>query len=194
MLVEALEAEVHDYVERNGGERDEDGRAEVVRNGNSRARKVTLGSGTVEIESPRVHDRRPAHRFTSQILPPYMRRSPKVSEVLPVLYLRGLSTGDFQEALGSLLGEDAAGLSATAITRLTAEWQSDYDAFRKRDLSESEFVYVWVDGIHFRVRLEDDRLCTLVVLGVRRDGTKELLQWKTVTGRARRVGSRYYAA
>lgn len=175
MLVEALEAEVEDYVERNRGERDEGGCARVVRNGKARVRKVTVGSGTVEVEAPRVDDRRPEHRFTSQILPPYMRRSPKVSEVLPVLYLRGLSTGDFQEALGLLLGEDAAGLSATAITRLTAGWQSEYDAFRRRDLSGSEFVYVWVDGIHFRVRLEDDRLCTLVVLGVRRDGTKELL-------------------
>ncbi|MCP4006368.1 MAG: IS256 family transposase, partial [bacterium] len=122
-----------------------------------------------------VHDRRDDHRFSSQILPPYMRKSPKVAEVLPILYLRGLSTGDFREALPALLGEKASGLSPASITRLTAEWQADYDAFRKRDLSAQEFIYVWVDGVHFRVRLEEDRLCTLVVLGVRRDGTKELL-------------------
>ena len=159
-------------------ERD-DGHALVVRNGRARARKVTMGSGTVEVDAPRVNDKRvedgERQRFTSGILPPYMRRSPKVSEVLPVLYLRGLSTNDFRPALKDLLGEDASGLSPTAITRLTAEWQSEYDDFRKRDLSKEDYAYIWVDGIHFNVRLEDDRLCTLVVLGVRADGTKELL-------------------
>jgi putative transposase len=104
-----------------------------------------------------------------------MRRSPKVDEVLPVLYLRGLSTGDFKPALESLLGKDASGLSATTITRLTAEWEQEYRAFQKRSLGEQEYVYVFVDGVHFRIRLEDDRLCTLVMIGVRRNGTKELL-------------------
>ena len=138
-----------------------------------------MGSGTVEVDAPRVNDKRvqdgERQRFTSGILPPYMRRSPKVSEVLLVLYLRGLSTNDFRSALKDLLGEDASGLSPTAITRLTAEWQSEYDDFRKRDLSKEDYAYIWVDGIHFNVRLEDDWLCTLVVLGVRADGTKELL-------------------
>lgn len=175
MLVEALQAEVRAYVDRHDEARDEDGQALVVRNGKARPRKVTLGSGTVEVAAPRVHDRRAGERFTSRILPPYMRRSPEVAEVLPLLYLRGLSTGDFREALPVLLGEDASGLSATAITRLVGQWQGEYTAFRRRDLSQQEYVYVWVDGIHFRVRLEEDRLCTLVVLGVRRDGTKELL-------------------
>ena len=175
MLVEALQAEVTAYVDRHDDARDEDGQALVVRNGKARPRKVTLGSGTIEVAAPRVHDRRAGERFTSRILPPYMRRSPKVAEVLPLLYLRGLSTGDFREALPALLGEDASGLSATAITRLVGQWQGEYTAFRRRDLSQQEYVYVWVDGIHFRVRLEEDRLCTLVVLGVRRDGTKELL-------------------
>jgi transposase-like protein len=114
-------------------------------------------------------------RFRSQILPPYMRRSPKVGEVLPILYLRGLSTGDFKEGLAALLGEDASGLSPTAITRLTAPWQSDYAAFQKRDLSDCDYVYVWADGVHFRIRLEEDRLCALVIIGVRPDGTKELI-------------------
>ena len=175
MLVQALDAEVSAYLDQARGERDEAGRALVVRNGKARARKVTVGSGTVEIEAPRVYDRRDGEKYTSRILPPYMRRSPKVSEVLPLLYLRGLSTGDFQEALPALLGEDASGLSPSAITRLIGRWEEEYEQFRRRDLSESEYVYVWVDGVHFRVRLEDDRLCTLVVMGVRRDGTKELI-------------------
>jgi len=179
MLMTALHEEVADYVERHSEERDEDGHALVVRNGRARARKVTVGCGTVEVEAPRVNDKRVVdgerQRFTSGLLPPYMRRSPKVSEVLPVLYLRGLSTNDFGPALKELLGEDASGLSATAITRLTVKWQSEYNEFRQRDLSREEYAYIWVDGVHFNVRLEEDRLCTLVVLGVRADGTKELL-------------------
>ena len=106
---------------------------------------------------------------------PYMRRSPKVAEVLPILYLRGLSTGDFREALPVLLGDDAAGLSATNIARLTAVWEDEYRQFRQRDLADRDYVYVWVDGIHFNIRLEADRLCTLVVIGARADGTKELV-------------------
>jgi transposase-like protein len=179
MLAQALEAEVADYIARNQ-ERDNDGRAKVVRNGKARARKLTLGSGTIEVRAPRVDDRRETedggrHRFRSQILPPYMRRSPKVAEVLPILYLRGLSTGDFKEGLAALLGDDASGLSPTAITRLTAAWQADYEAFQKRDLSDRDYVYVWADGVHFRIRLEEDRLCALVMIGVRPDGRKELI-------------------
>ncbi len=179
MLAEALEAEVADYIARHQ-ERDEHGRARVVRNGRASPRKVTLGSGTIEVRAPRVDDRRETEdgsrrRFRSQILPPYMRRSPKVAEVLPILYLRGLSTGDFKEGLAALLGDDASGLSPTAITRLTAAWQEDYEAFQKRDLSGRDYVYVWVDGVHFRIRLEEDRLCALVMIGVRPNGTKELI-------------------
>jgi transposase-like protein len=179
MLAQALEAEVTDYIARHQ-ERDENGRAQVVRNGKARTRKVTLGSGTIEVSAPRVDDRREAedgsrHRFHSQILPPYMRRSPKVAEVLPILYLRGLSTGDFKEGLAALLGDDASGLSPTAITRLTATWQADYEAFQTRDLSDRDYVYVWADGVHFRIRLEEDRLCALVMIGVCSDGTKELI-------------------
>ena len=175
MLMEALEAEVADYVDRHRALRDDDGRALVVRNGRARSRQVTTGTGTMEVQAPRVHDRRSGHRFTSSILPPYMRRSPKVQEVLPVLYLRGLSTGDFKEALGTLLGEKASGLSASSIARMTAAWEEEHRRFRHRDLSEEDYVYVWADGVHFRVRLEDDRLCTLVLIGVRGDGTKELI-------------------
>ena len=180
MLAVAMEAEAASYVEGHRHERDEGDRALVVRNGKARPRKITLGAGTVEIHAPRVNDRRvdasgQRQRFTSRILPPYMRRSPKVSEVLPVLYLRGLSTGDFREALPVLLGEDASGLSPSTITRLTAEWEREYQEFQGRDLSGLDYVYLWVDGAHFRIRLEEDRLCTLIVIGVRPDGTKELL-------------------
>jgi putative transposase len=174
MLVAALETEVAAYLEAHREERDDAGQALVVRNGKGRTRKVTVGSGTIPVSAPRVNDRRTdqdgeRRRFTSRILPPYMRRSPKVAEVLPVLYLRGLSTGDFREALAALLGDDAAGLSATNIARLTNEWESEYRAFQQRSLSDRDYVYVWVDGVHFNVRLEDDRLCTLVTIGVRPD-------------------------
>src|SRR6266852_2604294 len=180
MLMAALKTEADDYVERHRAERDETGRALVVHNGRSQGRKLTMGTGTVELRVPRVNDRRrdehgQRQRFSSRILPPYMRRSPKVAEVLPILYLRGLSTGDFRPALEGLLGEDAAGLSPTNITRLTACWEQEYSAFRRRDLTGREYVYVWVDGVHFNIRLEDDRLCTLVMIGARPDGEKELL-------------------
>jgi putative transposase len=180
MLVAALEAEVAAYLEHHRVERDERGHAQVVRNGRARTRKVTVGSGTVEVSAPRVHDRRTdergrRHRFTSSILPPYMRRSPKVAEVLPALYLRGLSTGDFWPALRSLLGKDAAGLSATNISRLTSQWEEEDRQFQQRRFDDRDYVYVWADGVHFNVRLEDDRPCTLVLLGARQDGTKELL-------------------
>ena len=181
MLHRALEFEVGGYLERHRGARDENGHALVTRNGKARPRKVTVGSGTMEVTAPRVRDERLDQdgercRFTSEILPPYMRRSPKVAEVLPVLYLRGLSTGDFREALPALLGKEAsAGLSPTTITRLTAEWQREYESFRKRDIRSKRFAYIWADGVHFRIRLEADRLCTLVLIGVREDGSKELI-------------------
>lgn len=180
LLALALEAEVAAYIEAHQQERDGQGRRLVVRNGKAPTRTVALGSGAIEIEAPRVNDRRvdaqgERRRFTSEILPPYMRRSPKVAEVLPILYLRGLSTGDFREALPILLGELAQGLSPTTITRLTAGWEEEYRTFSQSSLAERDFVYLWADGVHFRVRLEEDRLCTLVLIGVRPDGTKELL-------------------
>lgn len=176
MLMAALKVEVGEYVAAHREVRDEEGRAHVVRNGWARTRKVTMGAGTVEVRAPRVHDRREGQKFTSRILPPYMRRSPKVAEVLPILYLRGLSTGDFKEALPVLLGEAASGLSAANISRLLGVWEGEYEAFRKRDLSEVDYVYVWADGIHVNVRLgEQDRICLLVLLGARPDGTKELI-------------------
>jgi putative transposase len=182
MIATALEAEVADYVERFADERGEDGKRLVVRNGRARERKVTIGSGTVPVQAPRVNDKRldedtgERQRFSSKILPAYARRSPKVNDVLPVLYLRGLSTGDFRPALEQLLGEDAAGLSSSTISRLCKDWEVEHDRFRTRSLRFHRYAYWFVDGVHVSVRLgEDDRLCLLVVIGVRADGTKELL-------------------
>lgn len=180
MLAEALEAEVQDYIEAAKGQRDEQGRALVVRNGYAREREVLLGAGAVEIKAPRVNDKRVdedgnRRRFKSVILPPYMRRSPKVTEVLPLLYLHGLSSGDFVPALEGFFGTEA-GLSASTITRLSEQWQTERESFMRRDLSAKDYVYVWVDGIHTAVRLGgDDRLCCLVMVGARLDGTKELV-------------------
>jgi putative transposase len=180
MLAAALEAEVDGYLAAHAGERDERGRRLVVRNGHARRRQVTTVAGSIPVRAPRVDDRRvdsvtgQRARFGSVILPPWCRKSPKVAEVLPLLYLHGLSTGDFVPALEGFFGS-AAGLSAPVITRLVAAWQADYQTFCQRDLSDRDYVYCWADGIHFRVRLEQARLCCLVIVGVRADGTKELV-------------------
>jgi putative transposase len=180
MLAAALEAEVDAYLAAHAAECDEGGRRLVVRNGHARQRQVTTAAGAVTVRAPRVDDRRvdPATgeraRFRSVILPPWCRKSPKVAEVLPLLYLHGLSTGDFAPALEAFFGS-AAGLSAAAITRLVATWQAEYESFCRRDLSEVDYVYIWADGLHFRVRLGQAHLCCLVIVGVRADGTKELV-------------------
>jgi putative transposase len=180
MLAAALEAEVDAYLAAHLAERDEHGRRLVVRNGHARQREVLTAAGAVQVRTPRVDDRRsdPVSgeriRFRSVILPPWCRKSPKVAEVLPLLYLHGLSTGDFAPALEGFFGS-AAGLSAAAIGRLLTAWQADYQAFCRRDLAERDYVYLWADGLHFRVRLEQAHLCCLVLVGVRADGTKELV-------------------
>ena len=159
MILEALELEVEQYVQALRHQRDEQGHALVVRNGKSHhERTVQLGAGSIRVRAPRVNDQRPDQRFSSQILPPYMRRSPRLDEALPVLYLRGLSTGDFSEALEALLGPQAAGFSATTITRLLKVWQEEYDVWRKRSLQDKDYVYNWADGVYFNVRLDEDRL------------------------------------
>src|SRR5450631_2275587 len=204
MIAAALRAEADEYVERFSDELADDGRRLVVRNGRARERKVTVGSGTIPVRAPRVNDKRVEdtggrQKFSSRTLPAYARRSPKVAEVLPILYLRGLSTGDFRPALEGLLGADAAGLSPANISRLTTCWEKEYTAFRQRDLIGREYVYVWVDGVHFNIRLEDDRLCTLVMIGARPNGEKELLavedgyresaeSWKTLLRDLKRRG------
>ena len=180
MLAAALWAEVAAYIEAHAGEVDENGYRLVVRNGYHHERDVLTAAGAVTVRAPRVNDRRvdadtgQRQRFSSAILPAWARKSPQMSEVLPLLYLHGLSSGDFGAALEQFLGS-GAGLSASTITRLTAQWQDEAKAFGQRDLSGTDFVYLWVDGIHLKVRLEQEKLCLLVMIGVRADGRKELV-------------------
>jgi putative transposase len=179
MLAVALEAERRAYIDAYAEVRDDEGRRLVVGNGYHRPREVTTAAGRVEVTAPRVDDRRDGHRFTSAILPPYMRRSAKVTEVLPILYLRGLSTNDFAPALEGFFGS-AAGLSASTIQRLTEAWRAEHARWCHRDLSDVDYVYTWADGVYVNVRLPDatgaaDRLCLLVIVGVRPDGTKQLV-------------------
>jgi len=180
MLAAALRAEVTAYVDAHCGEMDVEGRRLVVRNGFHEPREVTTAAGAVEVRQPRVNDKRtdPVNgewrRFASAILPAWSRKSPRVAEVLPLLYLHGLSSSDFGPALEQFLGTDQ-GLSAATITRLTAQWQDEARAFGDRSLAGSDYVYIWVDGIHLKVRLEADKVCLLVIIGVRADGRKELV-------------------
>jgi hypothetical protein len=180
MLAAVLEAEVAAYIDAHAGELDEHGRRLVVRNGHHTPREVLTGAGAVEVVVPRVNDKRldeatgERKRFSSAILPPWCRKSPKVSEVLPLLYLHGLSGNDFTPALEQFLGTPA-GLSAATVTRLTAQWQGEAKAFAGRDLRGVDYVYVWADGVHVNICLEEERLCLLVLIGVRTDGRKELI-------------------
>jgi transposase-like protein len=180
MLAAALEAEVDAYVSSFVDEVDEHGRRLVVRNGHAEPRSLVTGGGPLEVQAPRVNDRRVDEgtgermRFRSSILPPWARKSPKVAEVLPLMYLHGMSSGDFAPALEEFFGS-AAGLSASVITRLTTDWQRERDQFAHRSLKEVDYVYLWADGTHFNVRLQEARLCVLVIVGVRADGTKELV-------------------
>jgi putative transposase len=180
MLAMALEVEVALYITQHSEEIDEHGRRLVVRNGHAEARRIKTAAGAVEVEAPRVNDRRiddergERKRFRSSILLPWCRRSPQVSALLPLLYLHGLSTGDFVPALSEFFG-DGAGLSGPVVARLTKSWQDEHEEFSARSLAEADFVYIWVDGIHFKVRLGEDRLCCLVIVGVRADGRKELV-------------------
>lgn len=180
MLAAALEAEVDAYIAGVADQLDERGRRLVVRNGHAQPRNVQTGAGPVEVEAPRVNDRRVDQstgercRFRSSILPPWARKSPKVAEVLPLMYLHGMSTKDFAPALEGFFGS-AAGLSASVITRLTTVWQEEAERFARRSLGEVDYVYIWADGVHFNVRLDEHRLCALVIVGARADGTKELV-------------------
>ena len=180
MLAAALQAEVAAYVAAHADQLDADGHRLVVRNGHHNEREVATAAGAVPVRAPRVNDKRTAEatgercRFSSAILPAWSRKSPRVAEVLPLLYLHGLSSSDFVPALTQFLGSDA-GLSASTITRLTTQWQEEARAFGTRSLAGTDYVYVWVDGIHLKVRLEQDKVCLLVMIGVRADGTKELI-------------------
>lgn len=180
MLAAALEAEVETYVQRFAELRDDSGRRLVTRNGHGRERQIQTGIGSIPIVQPRVNDKRfdesgDRIRFSSKILPPYLRRTKVIEELIPWLYLKGVSTGDFSEALSALLGADAPGLSATTVGRLKKVWEDEHENWSRRDLSAKRYVYLWVDGIHFNIRLEDDRQCILVVMGATADGKKELI-------------------
>jgi putative transposase len=178
LLAQAIEAEVADRIDRHQDCRDDAGRRQVVRNGHLPERTITTGVGPVTVQQPRVHDRRPAEareKFSSAILPPYLRKTKSVEELIPWLYLKGVSSGDFSEALAALLGPDAKGLSATTVTRLKGLWEQEYHEWSKRSLAGKQYVYVWADGVYFNIRLEGGRQCILVLMGATADGKKELI-------------------
>lgn len=183
MLAKAIEQEVQDYLDAHAKALDEHGHRLVVRNGYKDERTIQTGLGDIPVRQPRVNDKRTDEngqrcRFTSQILPPYLRRTRSVEELIPWLYLRGISTGDFSQALEALLGPEASGLSATNIVRLKAVWEKDWSEWSGRSLAGKRYVYFWADGIHFNIRLEEadnNRQCILVIMGATADGTKELV-------------------
>ena len=191
LLAHAIDAEVTDWIDRHAEVVDDNGRRQVVRNGHHPARTIVTGVGPVEVAQQRVHDRRivgtddhgqaldaaghPVERFRSSILPPYLRKTKAIEELIPWLYLKGVSTGGFAEALQALVGPQATGLSATTITRLMTVWQDEYKAWNRRSLVGKHYVYIWADGIHFNIRLEEDRQCILVLMGATAEGKKELL-------------------
>jgi len=182
MLQAAIDAEVDAFIDQHEDRRDEQGRRLVVRNGSLPQREILTGAGPMQVQQGRVRDNSPNPegrvQFTPSLLPTYLRRTTAIEELIPWLYLKGISTGSFQEALQSLVGEKAKGLSANVIVRLKEQWADEYDTWCKRDLSEKQYVYVWADGIHVKVRLEDDankKQCILVVMGATADGSKELI-------------------
>lgn len=179
LLVQAVEAEVADWIDQRSHLRDEQGHRQVVRHGHAKPRTLITGVGRMQVSMPRVHDRRPEdagrERFRSSILPPYLRKTQSIEQLIPWLYLKGVSTGDFTDALQALLGPHCKGLSASTITRLVGDWQDEHRQWSQRDLSDKRYVYVWADGIHFNIRLEEDRQCMLVLMGATADGDKELI-------------------
>ena len=175
ILTQALQLEVEEYINACKDQRDSLGKRLVVRNGKSRSRKITVGSGTLNIETPRVNDKRAGKKFESTILPPYLRKSPNVESILPILYLKGLSGNSFREALEALLGDDAGGLSPSSISILKKQWEKDLRNWNQRDILE-DYLYIWCDGVNFKVRLGDDKnACLLVAIGVNTKGEKKLL-------------------
>ena len=180
MLMQAIEAEVETFLADHGGLVDEQGRRRLVRNGRAPERQIQPGIGPLEVRRPKVRDRGSAAgsepiRFTSAILPAYLRRTRNIEELLPWLYLKGVSTGQFEEALAALLGTDAPGLSAATVRRLTEAWQEEHERWQGRDLSSRRYVYLWADGVYFTPRLEHERQCMLVLIGADAQGRKELL-------------------
>jgi len=198
LLQAAIENEIIEYIQFHQDRRDEDGQRLVVRNGHLPEREIVSGVGPIKVRQPRVRHR-DGGQFSSAILPKYMRRTPSVDALIPALYLKGISTGDFSEALAAILGENASGLSATNIVRLKAGWEDDYKRWCQRDLNQKRYVYWWADGIYFNVRLDEERSCVLVLIGATEDGTKELLavvdgyrestqSWRELLGQLKRMG------
>jgi putative transposase len=178
VLQAAIEHEVNVYIDLFKNVTDEKGRRMVVRHGSLPERFLLTGAGPLRVKQPRVRDKREDQFFTSAILPRYLRRAPSLNNLIPTLYLKGISTGDFTEALSAILGENAQGLSANTIVRLKRQWEGEYKEWAKRDLSDKHYVYIWADGIYFNVRLEDTenkRQCFLILIGACEDGTKELI-------------------
>jgi transposase-like protein len=178
MLARAIQAEVADWIESHAHITDSTGRRQVVRNGFHPERNILTGLGPINVQQPRVLDRRPGGQremFTPNVLPAYLRRTKNVDEAIPWLYLKGISTSGFPEALQGLFGVEAKGMSATTVTRLKAAWEEEYGAWSKRSLKDKNYVYVWADGVHFNIRLEDGRQCILVLMGATADGKKELI-------------------
>lgn len=201
LLQAALEAEISEHLARFGNVVDTAGRKVVVRNGYLPERELVTGVGPLPIKQPRARDRSGQVRFSSKLLPPFMRRIPSIDALLPVLYLKGISTNDFSDALAAILGPDTPGLSAANIVRLKEGWEKEYRAWGERDLSDKRYVYWWADGLYFNIRLEPDRPCVLVLMGATEDGTKELIavwdgereskaSWQTVLRELKRRGLR----
>lgn len=178
MLAQTIEAEVDDWIAGHAHLKNDAGHRQVVRNGHLPERELVTGVGPIKVKQPRVLDRRSkdeAEPFSSKVLPPYLRKTKNVEELIPWLYLKGISTGDFTEALVPLLGPQATGLSASTVVRLKAAWEEEFATWNKRSLEGKEYVYVWADGVHFNIRLEEDRQCILVLMGATSDGKKELI-------------------
>ena len=179
LLAQALEAEIESFLSQYADFKDDQGRKRVTRNGYLPEREIQTGIGQVPVKVPRVRDRQTDNdsgriRFSSCILPPYLRKTKSMEELIPWLYLKGISTGDFSEALSALVGKDAPGLSASTISRLKDVWQQDFEQWQNRDLSAKRYAYIWADGIYCNVRM-DERQCLLVIIGATKDGKKELL-------------------
>jgi len=178
LLTQAIEDEVTDWIESRSNLTNEAGHRQVVRNGRLPKRAILTGLGPMEVEQPRVLDRRPkdeAEFFSSQVLPPYLRKTKSLEELIPWLYLKGISTGDFSEALAALVGPQAKGLSASTVVRLKSIWEGEFQEWNQRSLEGKQYVYVWADGVHFNIRLEEDRQCILVLMGATAEGHKELI-------------------
>ena len=178
LLSQAVEAEVADWIASHAHVTNQAGHRQVVRNGHLPKRTITTGVGPIEVQQPRVLDRRTdgeADPFSSKILPPYLRKTKSLEELIPWLYLKGVSTGDFNEALAALVGPNCPGLSASTVTRLKASWEDEFQEWNKRSLRDKQYVYLWADGVHFNIRLEEDRQCILVLMGATADGRKELI-------------------